>query len=381
PASPPGEDRPEHRPEDGPLPRRALTATNRALTRVGLTSRADRFLVAAVAAWLLWAGISTLIHGSSVALLSPYLTAPVIVLLGVVAGRALAARAPGRLVATGSAVVALAVLFAIPFYANAQAALGIQLVALTGLIALADTPADPVRPRSLTLPLPAILALVLGALLAARAQAGTVLVIAVAAVLALAVARDNRPARRRLPAPRTVVAAGMVVIAAAALAVVWLGTRGAWPSLLTSSGSLSSTRHMLWGDALKLWEHNPVLGSGPGSFLDASPLAGTREHLHEAHSSILQVGAELGILGVLLFLALLAAGLAVAAQYRGPASLVAVAAWTALAVHSMIDHLYEFPPLTFAAGLVLGYGAAAAPGAAAPGPAARTRTPSAPRSP
>ncbi|MGO1739333.1 MAG: hypothetical protein ACTHYM_10050, partial [Actinomycetaceae bacterium] len=64
PASPPGEDRPEDGPHSSPLPcralaatghapTRALTATTRALTGIGLTTRADRFLVAAVAAWLL----------------------------------------------------------------------------------------------------------------------------------------------------------------------------------------------------------------------------------------------------------------------------------------------------------------------------------------
>ena len=66
------------------------------------------------------------------------------------------------------------------------------------------------------------------------------------------------------------------------------------------------------------------------------------------------MGAEFGSIGVILFLGILVAGAAVALQGRKPAALIAVAAWCALAIHSMIDHLYEYPLVVLTAGIVLG---------------------------
>lgn len=74
---------------------------------------------------------------------------------------------------------------------------------------------------------------------------------------------------------------------------------------------------------------------------------------------MLQVGSELGLVGVLLFAAMLLAGLAIAGQGNRAASLIGMVAWTALGVHSVIDHLYEFPVVTLTAGVVLGWASSA----------------------
>ena len=70
---------------------------------------------------------------------------------------------------------------------------------------------------------------------------------------------------------------------------------------------------------------------------------------------MLQVGSELGWVGVALFVALLLVGFGLALRRGRAAALVATAAWAALAVHSLIDHLYEFTAITVLAGVVLGW--------------------------
>ncbi|MCT1908733.1 hypothetical protein [Brachybacterium paraconglomeratum] len=77
--------------------------------------------------------------------------------------------------------------------------------------------------------------------------------------------------------------------------------------------------------------------------------------LYAAHSSILQVASELGVIGLMLFLAVMVAGTFLAAQEGHGSAVIGVAAWSALAVHSMIDHLYEFPSVVVLAGIVIGW--------------------------
>lgn len=84
------------------------------------------------------------------------------------------------------------------------------------------------------------------------------------------------------------------------------------------------------------------------------------------HSSILQIGSEFGIVGAVLFLGILVAGTAVAAQGTRSQALIAVSAWSGLGIHSMIDHLYEFPVVTLLAGIVRGWAGRPALGGSSP---------------
>ena len=54
------------------------------------------------------------------------------------------------------------------------------------------------------------------------------------------------------------------------------------------------------------------------------------------------------------------AGLLWAARGRAPYAVIAAAGWTALLLHSLIDHLLEFAPVVLAAGLLLGWAATTA---------------------
>lgn len=323
-----------------------MTAT--AVERGIRLGRADLLLVGAVVLWTTWLIVATVLSGQSLTWTSPYLAPPIWLLAAVALGRVLGHWGQHWLMAALAAVAGVVVLL-VPLYANAQAAVGVQLVAFASLILLAEAP-QPRPGRGFALgPTLASLVMVLGLLLALRSQAALVLFVVVGVVALLAVRFRFAP---RLGA--TIGVAG-VVLAWAVVAVLWLGRMKEWPAWLTNAGGLSQARHTLWQDALTLWRDHPVTGGGPGSFTASSELASSNPDLAAVHSSVLQVGAELGLVGVLLFALIVIGGLAVAAAGSRRAALITVTAWAALGVHSVIDHLFEFPVVMVAAGLVLGW--------------------------
>lgn len=321
----------------------------RALAHLGLCGQADRYFLPVSSALLVCGVASLLWSGQSLSPLSSYLTAPLMLLLGVVIGRWQATRVVGWLAPVLALMLGLAVLLVIRFYANAQAALGIQLVALAGLVALGHAADARSSPRAANLAILAVSVGLLGVLLAARSQAASLLVAPLGVLTAVAAFRRTGPPQR------FVGTVGFLSVGLTAIAVISLGSLSRWPEAMNAGESLSSTRHSLWSDALSLWRENPIVGGGPGSFFAYSEAAQSAPHLYAAHSSILQVGSELGIVGAVMFLGMLMACTAVAAQGPRPQALIGVAAWSALGVHSMIDHLYEFPVVTLLAGVVLGW--------------------------
>lgn len=334
-----------------------------------LTSRrpscAEGVLAALLGAWLLWALLATALTGRTIGDGVEYAALPVVLGAGLVLGRLCARWAGGFVLSAATTALALAVLVT-PFYANAQAAVGVQLVALSGLLLSTALAGRPVasrggkRKRSTTaaVVLP-VLTGVLGVLLAARAEAASILVVAVAALVALALALAVPVGVSRVVGVASI-GIGLVGVAGALVVVIVLARLPVWPQWLEEDDSLSWARQLLWRDALELWGEHPVVGAGPGSFVEHSEVARSEPHLYAVHSSVLQVGAELGAVGAVLFLAVLVAGASVAAQGDRARALIGVGAWCALAVHSMIDHLYEFPVVVVLAGVVIGWAGASA---------------------
>lgn len=334
-----------------------------------LTSRrpscAEGVLAALLGAWLLWALLATALTGRTIGDGVEYAALPVVLGAGLVLGRLCARWAGGFVLSAATTALALAVLVT-PFYANAQAAVGVQLVALSGLLLSAALAGRPVasrgggRKRSTTaaVVLP-VLTGVLGVLLAARAEAASILVVAVAALVALALALARPVGVSRVVGVASI-GIGLVGVAGALVVVIVLARLPVWPQWLEEDDSLSWARQLLWRDALELWGEHPVVGAGPGSFVEHSEVARSEPHLYAVHSSVLQVGAELGAVGAVLFLGVLVAGASVAAQGDRARALIGVGAWCALAVHSMIDHLYEFPVVVVLAGVVIGWAGASA---------------------
>lgn len=316
---------------------------------------AELVMLAVAGAWSLWVLLASSQAGVARSEAVGYVAFPLVLCAGMGVGHLCARRPQGRLVPASLVVVALAILFRVDFYANAQAAVGVQMVALAGLLLSVRTPETRVPPDSLAGTASVALAAtagVLGVLLASRSQAASACVVLVAVVVAGSIVRRDGSPRRG------VIALGVGGVVAAMVAVLVLGSLGVWPEQLREATSLSSARHGLWSEALELWREHPLTGAGPGSFHEYSETSHAAAHLYAAHSSILQVGSELGLVGAVLLLAVLVAGAVVAGQGKRAQAQIGVTAWCALAVHSMIDHLYEFPIVVLLAGVVVGWSGA-----------------------
>ena len=326
-------------------------------SRVG---RAGVLLLGTLVAWYLWLVSRGVASQYELELTSSYLVAPVALIAGIVVGGVVR-----RLWQQGNIVyllilVLIATIISWPIYINASAAVGGLLIALVGLGTLDLREATRLKQpwsspdrRSDTRILrhTVVLAVVLcaGVLLILDAQAAVVLSVPLAMIIVFALWKRSGPPQWMA------ILLGFLVAAGAMLVVVFLGSRTSWPGWLAASKSLSSARHTLWSDALSLWATQPVIGAGPGSFIPSSELATTVPSLAAVHSLPLQVGSELGAVGVVLLGGLFLAGLLFAARGNRPVAFIAIAGWTALAVHSSIDHLEDFPIVAFMGGVILGW--------------------------
>lgn len=312
-----------------------------------------------VAAWLAWAVLAATINRLPQPLLTPYVTSPIFLVLGIAGGRLLAgrgvdARVAGVFLGVSAYILATDVFVGGPRggplgYSNANAALAAQSMALSAVVALSARG----RVRALLLAAAAVSA---AAVVVADSDAGTILLVPLTAAVVAALTLRIR--HRTWP-----VALGAVGIVGAAAAATLLTLLPAWPGRVAQA--LSPARHKLWGDALTLWASHPVTGAGPGSFRKFTELAKDPD-LATAHMSLFQIGAETGAVGVLLFAALVAVGFALAARAHPAATLIAAAALSLLLIHSFVDHLLEYWPIVLVVGLTLGHASAEQP-ATAPG--------------
>ncbi|MFC7488066.1 O-antigen ligase family protein [Knoellia sp. CPCC 206453] len=304
-----------------------------------------------LAAWITWSAVVGLRLDQGFSLTSPYLVAPIALVLGVAGGQALARYAgDSRLhlaLALAGVVLVLGVLLTKepgkePLgYANANAALAVQLVAMCGLGLLST-------PRGRRGSLLAALGLAVVAVALNRSAAGVAVCLPL--VLVIGGVCWRKPVHRWW----SVVLGTLIAVGGAAF-ILRLAQGPTFPSW--ARGTFDTVREQLWHDAVALWERRPITGSGPGSFRDATALSNDPD-TSTAHSSVLQIGAETGWVGVTLFGLVGFAGLLWAARGKAPQAVVAAVAWTALLVHSYADHLLEFAPVVLTAGVVLGWAAA-----------------------
>lgn len=230
--------------------------------------------------------------------------------------------------------------------------------------------------------------------LADRIADGRLLGLAVVATLALAAVAAiviDRAARKRPPSPALRRRVGIVAVAGAAVAVVLAGaalvtSKGGLGALTDPDaklpatgagrfGELSNARARYWRDALNVFSDHPWVGAGAGAY----PVARLRERkdvifVGHAHGFVPQVMADLGIVGLGLILALLAAWLAAAwrtlgrrgtsddaAAARRAGSATMIAATATFGVHSFLDWTWYAPAPAVAALLLAGFVAGLGP--------------------
>lgn len=189
----------------------------------------------------------------------------------------------------------------------------VLVAALPLLVALAPR-GRPGRPLPATARAAGVLLLVVAGVLVVGAaitlsRGGALAALAAVAVLA---ARRVVPARVvGAAAALAVVGAGLLVLAAPAQVERALDEKA------HIAGTNIDTRELRWQAAARMLAENPVLGVGPGGFrseyAEASGAAELAEQTPVAHSMYLEVAAEFGLPGLLLFLGVIAAG-AVAAE-------------------------------------------------------------------
>lgn len=120
-------------------------------------------------------------------------------------------------------------------------------------------------------------------------------------------------------------------------------------------GTLSSQRVILWHEALEIVADEPLLGVGAGRFATTSPTASSDPDLRWAHHEFLQAGAESGLLGYTLTIALFLWGFAALwVTADGPAAALAAAGLAILGIHASLDYVLHFPAVALACAAVVG---------------------------
>ena len=171
----------------------------------------------------------------------------------------------------------------------------------------------------------------------------------------LAVGLSRLPGRPR----RAALVAGLVLAGAGGAVMFWSshGVRLLAHARITLD---SSERVGATGAALRLIAGHPWIGSGPGRsrYVWTAP-DGQLQISRYAHDEYLQLAAELGVIGLILLLAVLAAAVVTVRQGRRYAHQPAIragaiAALAALAVHSGFDFLWQLAVIPLAGGLLIG---------------------------
>jgi O-antigen ligase/polysaccharide polymerase Wzy-like membrane protein len=120
-------------------------------------------------------------------------------------------------------------------------------------------------------------------------------------------------------------------------------------------GSLSRTRVVLWHEATEMLRAEPVTGVGPGRFSELSPTALRDPDDRWAHQEFLQQGAETGVIGLGLLIALFLWGFLRLGSSAGPGSVVPIVALglLALALQASVDYVLHFPAVPLAASALI----------------------------
>jgi O-antigen ligase len=237
-------------------------------------------------------------------------------------------------------------------YGNASAALYLQGT-IAGMMLWKGGPNPPMR--------------VLGLLLAGVTGVATVLTgsQAVNVLLLFSLLPVIGPIGRRV---HGVIGAGTALLVSALLVSVLLGV--AYRPAPSGSGldkvvasTLSARRPALWHDALTLLSRQPLTGVGPGRFQFESPVARSDRDARWAHNGFLQQGAEGGVVGLAIILAIFAWGFVRLWVNPRPDAVSALGALSlaTFGVQACIDYLFHFMALPIVVAALLGVAATPAP--------------------
>jgi O-antigen ligase len=225
-------------------------------------------------------------------------------------------------------------------YKNAAAALAVVGVGAAGVVVVRAR----TWPGRLTF---LALALALAALpwfseVTAGRGTGTVVLLAVSLVLTGRV-HDQR---------QIVIGAGAAAMLALATTVV-AGVAYQGDGEGDRAGALTERRLVLWSEAAEMIADRPVFGVG--RFRDHSPTARADPDASWAHHEPLHLGAETGLVGLILLTGLIVWGFAWlrhAEDHRG--AVVAALLLAAAFAHACVDYAWHFPAVALTLGAIIG---------------------------
>jgi O-antigen ligase len=125
--------------------------------------------------------------------------------------------------------------------------------------------------------------------------------------------------------------------------------------------TLDERRAALWHEALVMMREHPLTGVGLGGFQALSPTARSDRDARWAHNSYLQQGAETGLIGLVLLVALFIWGFASlgARPTTGLGAALGAAALAALGIHACVDYILHFPAVPITTAALVGFASAA----------------------
>ncbi len=177
-------------------------------------------------------------------------------------------------------------------------------------------------------------------------------------------ARSERPGEAPRWAGRLGLVATLLVVAVAAgLLIGGLGEKPSESELATGAGAtrltkVSSNRYEYWLVGLDAFARNPVGGVGAGGFrVEWLRERTIREAVKDAHSLEVEIAAELGLVGLLALIALVAGAAAAARRalrHHPAAAAGASAALLAWFLHASIDWDWQLPAVTLPAIVLAG---------------------------
>ena len=260
---------------------------------------------------------------------------------------------PGTLLAVlmGTIVVtwpeAIHPTFGLTGYSNANGALYVVGVGMAGLLVM--------RSRSPGIRLAAVIA---GFLLVSLPWLFSSNMASVSAVVVVAVTGWLFSARAQ--APPSVLLHSVLLVALVMLATGLAGVFYDGDGRGDGGWRLTERRLVLWSESVEMLAAQPMSGVGPGGFAELSSTALRDPDARWAHNTPLQVGAETGFPGLMLFLAILGwafVWLARGSGRRGGALASLVLALSA--AHASIDFVWHLPAVPVALAALVGAGASA----------------------
>jgi O-antigen ligase len=160
---------------------------------------------------------------------------------------------------------------------------------------------------------------------------------------------------KRLDMARTAtLVCGAVFVAALATTTI-LGLTYSGGNDNAAGSALSERRLVLWHDALEITSRHPLTGAGWDRFEELSPTALADNDAQWAHNEFLQIGAELGVPGLLLIVLLFVWGFArLTAEVPSTRTALAAAALAAVGIHASIDYVLHFIVIPLSVSVLLG---------------------------